>query len=50
MFGFFQENGNSSDKQMLGIQAELVHAFDDDSELTYGAGYFDYFKRGSHPI
>ena len=44
MFGLVQENGSSSDKQMLGVQAGLVHAFADDSKLTYGAGYFDYLN------
>ena len=42
MFGLVQENGSDSDKEMLGIQAGLVHAFADESKLTYGAGYFDY--------
>jgi len=44
MFGMVQENGSDSDKQMLGIQAGLVHAFENGSKLTYGAGYFDYLN------
>jgi hypothetical protein len=44
MFGMVQENSSDSDKQMLGIQAGLVHAFADDSKLTYGASYFDYLN------
>ncbi|MHC5089717.1 MAG: putative porin [Planctomycetota bacterium] len=44
MFGMVQENGSDSDKQMLGVQAGLVHAFENGSKLTYGAGYFDYLN------
>ncbi|MHC5163380.1 MAG: putative porin [Planctomycetota bacterium] len=44
MFGMVQENGSDSDKQMLGIQTGLVHAFENGSSLTYGAGYFDYLN------
>ncbi|MHC4988395.1 MAG: putative porin [Planctomycetota bacterium] len=44
MFGMVQENGSNSDKEMLGIQAGVVHAFADDSQLIYGAGYFDYMN------
>ena len=44
MFGMVQENGSDSDKEMLGIQAGLVHAFEDSSKLTYGTGYFDYMN------
>ena len=51
MFGMVQENSSDSDKQMLGIQAGLVHAFADDSKLTYGASYFDYLNvKGEEPI
>ncbi|MHC4999913.1 MAG: putative porin [Planctomycetota bacterium] len=44
MFGMVQENGSSSDKEMLGIQAGLAHAFNEDSKLIYGAGYYDYMN------
>jgi len=44
MFGMVQENGSSSDKQMLGIQAGLAHAFENGNKLTYGASYFDYLN------
>jgi hypothetical protein len=44
MFGLIQENGSDSDKQMLGIQGGLVHAFENDRKITYGAGYFDYMN------
>ncbi|MEN8128391.1 MAG: putative porin [Planctomycetota bacterium] len=44
MVGIIQENGSDSDKRMLGIQAGLIHAFNDDSNLTYGASYFDYMN------
>lgn len=42
MLGYVQENGSSSDKTLLGIQAGLAHAFEDSSKLTYGASYYDY--------
>jgi hypothetical protein len=44
MFGMVQENGSDSDKEMLGIQAGLVHAFENGNKLTYGAGYYDYLN------
>jgi hypothetical protein len=44
MFGMVEENSSTTDKEMLGIQAGLLHAFEDGSKLTYGAGYYDYLN------